>query len=1150
MIRLRELTIREAPGLPDGVALSSLDPGLNLVWGPNASGKSTLARVLLGTLWPDPTLGNVLAEVVLDEDGRELRAVLRFGSVRWEPDPPALPPAEIRSLLALDLRSLLKESTADAGFSRRVTVELMAGYDLDAALASLEAPTPRKGPLQKRLNDARTELRRLEHKAEDLARQEEELNTLRQRQREAKQAVTLAQLAEDATRLAAIRAEIDALRARRDALPPGLDRLQGDEAEELERLETALESARARVAELTERRRHAREQADSLRLPKRQPESHELTAWRERVRELGKISRTLDDRRERAAEARGRLEAAARGLGTWDPPPQRLDTDALSTLEAALGRRESLRARVHELEAAVALWSAQAGNDEATGADRLETGLDALRSWLRAAPVERIPRWPGWLAVAAGGIMAALRTLPPPPPLPPGPMAWLATAGLLVLGLGAGYLTALTLVRRVAGGTAEARRRAAEAGLEPDSWEQPAVLDRLREAETERARRLQDEEAARRGADARRELAQRQEELETAGNELRDLAASLGLAPDLPDLALAEAAGRIRSWIEAHDELAGLEGRLDEAGATLRVGLEELGRWLGELGLEPAADAAAATALVDELAGRLKDFERLTQELAQREDDLRDASRDENTARQALDAFWERAGIDPGDTLELRRRLGLLPEHGKLDRELRDRLAVAASTEAGLDGEGAWERLGLDRETFTEEQARELAGRHAEEGSRYEEIVAEIKEIEAAVRQAESGSSLEEARARVAEAAQAIAEHRDRAMETVLARLLVERAREAQRRDHAPRVLQRAQSWFTAFTRGSFRLEVGSEGAFSAIDTSTGQRRSLDQLSDGTRIHLLLAARLAAIEETEGAAGPLPLVLDEALSTTDPGRFGEIAGALLELIRNGRQILYLTADPDEVAQWRRACEQAGVPVPEPLTLGPPPEAAAGWAGVERLDAGTIPDVPPPDGLDTVAWARQLGVPAPDPWRPSGDWHVLHLLPDRLPLVYDLLQLGFERTGPLQEALGAGGLDGILDPAGRALLRARTCLLEAALELRNEGRGRPVTWEDVEASGAVSPTFEEAVKGLVEAEGRNPRAFLDAVGALRGFRRAKLDQLEAHLEATGILPSGEPLPDELVAGRAAQRCRDVLEAAQIDPAEAVAFVRSILNLSRS
>ena len=52
------------------------------------------------------------------------------------------------------------------------------------------------------------------------------------------------------------------------------------------------------------------------------------------------------------------------------------------------------------------------------------------------------------------------------------------------------------------------------------------------------------------------------------------------------------------------------------------------------------------------------------------------------------------------------------------------------------------------------------------------------------------------------------------------------------------------------------------------------------ELSDGTRIQLLLACRLAYLEEAEGDT-KTPLFLDEVLSTTDPERFTAVAGAVI-----------------------------------------------------------------------------------------------------------------------------------------------------------------------------------------------------------------------------------------------------------------------------
>ena len=70
---LRAITLQSAPGLPHGVALPELGPGLQLVLGPNASGKSTLVRAMRQALWSRK----------LDAGCNGLVSVID-GGVRWD----------------------------------------------------------------------------------------------------------------------------------------------------------------------------------------------------------------------------------------------------------------------------------------------------------------------------------------------------------------------------------------------------------------------------------------------------------------------------------------------------------------------------------------------------------------------------------------------------------------------------------------------------------------------------------------------------------------------------------------------------------------------------------------------------------------------------------------------------------------------------------------------------------------------------------------------------------------------------------------------------------------------------------------------------------------------------------------------------------
>ena len=90
---------------------------------------------------------------------------------------------------------------------------------------------------------------------------------------------------------------------------------------------------------------------------------------------------------------------------------------------------------------------------------------------------------------------------------------------------------------------------------------------------------------------------------------------------------------------------------------------------------------------------------------------------------------------------------------------------------------------------------------------------------------------------------------------------------------------------------------------FTAVDQVERRGRSLDQLSSGTRVQLLLAVRIAFVEQQEQGV-KLPLLLDEVLGNSDDERARAIMEAVVELSREGRQIFYFTAQMDEVARWR------------------------------------------------------------------------------------------------------------------------------------------------------------------------------------------------------------------------------------------------------
>src|SRR5690606_37194719 len=102
--------------------------------------------------------------------------------------------------------------------------------------------------------------------------------------------------------------------------------------------------------------------------------------------------------------------------------------------------------------------------------------------------------------------------------------------------------------------------------------------------------------------------------------------------------------------------------------------------------------------------------------------------------------------------------------------------------------------------------------------------------------------------------------------------------------------------------RYELRLDQQDEPEFTAFDEVDRLERRLEELSSGTRVQLLLAVRVAFVEQQEQGV-MLPLLLDEVLGNSDDERARAIMAAAVELAREGRQVFYFTAQADEVVRW-------------------------------------------------------------------------------------------------------------------------------------------------------------------------------------------------------------------------------------------------------
>lgn len=113
-----------------------------------------------------------------------------------------------------------------------------------------------------------------------------------------------------------------------------------------------------------------------------------------------------------------------------------------------------------------------------------------------------------------------------------------------------------------------------------------------------------------------------------------------------------------------------------------------------------------------------------------------------------------------------------------------------------------------------------------------------------------------------------------------------------------PGILAAASRYFARLTEGRYRtLWTPLRHRSLRVDDASGTTWRLDQLSSSARERLLLAIRMALIDDFAQRGFNLPLLLDDVLLTLDPAQAAVAANELTDFARRGHQVLFFTCHP-------------------------------------------------------------------------------------------------------------------------------------------------------------------------------------------------------------------------------------------------------------
>jgi hypothetical protein len=547
--------------------------------------------------------------------------------------------------------------------------------------------------------------------------------------------------------------------------------------------------------------------------------------------------------------------------------------------------------------------------------------------------------------------------------------------------------------------------------------------------------------------------------------------------------------------------------------------LAELNKFLAAYGYE-AADGA------DEINGNLTALESRWSQFREARRDKQEAEKEIEAAQTEIEELTDQReelftdlNLEVGAREELVRLCSQREDYLQLRDEAAELEAVRNSNRETLKQEvGFKEELLTEDLTTLETRKENLELKVAD----YEEIHSKIKEIETKISQAKKETGVETALAEKERSLNELAEELETDYAKLTGQILADHLQAVNSPENQSEVFKRARELFTLITRGEFELRIDQTEppSFQAIDRVNEEEKELEELSSGTRVQLLLAVRMAFLDQEEQGI-VLPLYLDETLANADEQRAEAIIKAVLELSRQGRQCFYFTARRDEVAKWVSVAKLEGIKT-NVINLSDEQEVnseAEEWmdSSLEEFRAEDIlPEadkVPAAAGLSHTEYGDELSVPSFNPRQGASALHLWYLIED-LDLLESLLKQGIDTWGQLKTLLEAEVTN--FFPAEKqeqlAAVRQRGKLAADFVDCWQIGRGKEVDRSVLLASEAVSDNFIEEVVELAEEVNGEARAVIEKLrsGAVTNFRQDKIAELEEHFRKNGYIAQEKPL----------------------------------------
>lgn len=1126
---IHSLSIRKAPGFIHGLQnIDELAPNVNIIAGPNASGKSTTARAIQELIWKNE-IENLSLHGTVKIDASQWEVDIDAGHIRSErnginEEITGLPPKEGHQKYLLALHNFVEGNEND--LAKEIVKQSIGGYDLEAAKNKLEYSgtiNKRKSKEFKNLSEIENKFREVRNQHKALKSEEEKLAQLNKDKDKAIEADKLSQFYLKVKTYLTAKSEYTQLTRELNSFPKELEKINGDEPEQIQNLKTDVNACQAKINTAQKQIKASENQLKSLKLNPEEIDQSKIQELEERIKVLAENHREVNQLKVEIEKAKtvekNAISAIDENINPDDWQGVNLENvKGLDTLyreaQQVLGEKYWLEAEIIDLEQELNQQK-DLSHDENT----YNLGINALSAWLK----EPVQFEQAGISLSKVMLIASFAVLTS---ILGFFLGWIGIAASVIF-VGIAYFMAKNTSSNSApqSSTLKIRREDfLKTGLTPpESWETDKIIERLEELFVALSKSKENEELERRLNTCKTKLDKLEDKINSVNTEREKWLTKLQSVPSFPTIDQTDFSSlyfylvQVQKWQEANVNRKSLESAFEIANKNIQEILDIINTIFVKAYFEKASDLISAESLARELKEESQFFKNENDEIDRNRSIEEEQQKALDTYNQRLQTIYDKIGIQEHQQNELEE---LIQQKGNYNATKDKHFAAKQNfnkLDHALQEHSLFNEYKDEISTLAIDEAAEKQQFFTEAAKELDEIKEEITQIKTRIEEKKKGHELEDVLIQKDEALEVLYQDYENHLTSVTGSLIIESLKEETQHKNRPEVFNKANKLFNQITLGRYELILneGNDVQFQAFDTNLKRSFRLTELSTGTRVQLLLAVRLAYIETVESVVR-LPILADELLANSDDERAQAIIEALIEISRKGRQVFYFTAQEDEIKKWQTYLSKTNLESKvirlnsEGNEVISSDQFKTKFSGIQLTHK-----IPSPSGKTHQEYKDLIAVPSFNVLTQNVGKMSLWYLVEDLDLLHSALEKGIKTWGQLKSYHKNKGRIENLDEATFTQLSNQIIVLKRFQELYKTGRSLPIDRSVLLNSDAVSSSFIDKVSEKLNDLNGDPKALLQALnnGDVSRFRTDNIEELENYLLTHQYIDNNEVLDNE-------------------------------------